>query len=193
MCNRITFFRADIERTCYAAHRVISARREEGEFAWRRVKHVASVSSLIEGLPKENAPPGGAFFHHEGADAWTAFVSGQRDGWYTMANALNIAAPEIETVIVNDASDDTEFPKRGFEVLRNGKSCRRVMVWKEEDGWHFVNRGEPLEIEDLSCYSRRAIKDRITSAQLHSLLLLLGIDLSAVLTKPISDARILTT
>jgi len=80
-----------------------------------------------------------------------------------------------------------------FELLNHGATVRYVHAWKDERGWHFTNRGEPLWFEDTRYYSKRAIADRLGFAILEEMVSKIGIDLTMLLSAKLSDASAVTT
>lgn len=116
------------------------------------------------------------------------------DGWYTLVNAMTRNHSQLEALFISADLADSHHPSTAFEFFRGGASVRRVHAWKEDDGWHFVNRGIPLPFEDTSRYSQRLIGERLTLAILDEMSAKLGIKLAALRAAgDLTAARVLAT
>jgi len=155
--------------------------------------HTGSLDEAREQLSPPDGAPSAIFFASPECDAWTAFLSRMDDGWYTLVNAMSKNVPELEALFLSSDLKRALYPSTAFEMFRGGKSIRRIHAWREEDGWHFISRGQPLPFEDVSHYSRRSIIDRFNFVILDGMLSKLDINLSAILTGCITDVRLLTT
>jgi hypothetical protein len=186
----MAFFRGSVDETAQALEGTLGARNISVNRT--SLPTVLSVRALEAAMPSPEGPPCGILFASPSSPLWTCFVSPLEDGWFTLVNAACAHLPALEAVLVTDSDDEDKFPSRGFELFRGGRSIRKVHVWKD-DGWQFVNRGEPLPFEDPSAYSQRVIAKRLTSAALSELLLHFEIDLWAIFDDAPVDARLLAT
>jgi len=186
----LAFFHAEIDDVCARARRVFAAR--DISTIWEAPVGMSSLDAAIDQLPPRNGPPSGLFFTSPACSGWTG-LGNRGDAWYTLVNAISEQAKDLEALFVACDLEKTQYPAAAFEFYRDGQSVRCVRASREEDGWHFVNRGTPLPFEDVSQYSRRAISDRLNRTTLETMLSRLDIDLNALLTGPLSTARLLTT
>lgn len=185
------FFRARVEDTFALAQGVLASKGIPIE--WRDLTSAQSIDAARDQLPPPDGPPSVLLFASPECGSWTGFLSRMDDGWYTLVNAMVKRAPHMEALFVSSDLKSTPFPSTAFEMFRDGKSVRRIHAWKEEDGWHFVNRGVPLPFEDASHYSRHSVAERLNLVILDGMLSQLDINLSALMTGKITEAKLITT
>ena len=187
----MSFVRSSLEDACALAQDILASRGIATN--WQVLPGGASLGAIRDQLPPPDAPPSGLFFVSPECKEWTGFLSRMDDGWYTLVNAMSRHASRPEAIYVCVDLEPTSYPSTAFEVFGGGHSVRRVHAWKDEDGWHFIDRGKPLSIEDTSVYSRRLIAQRLDLSILEGLLARLDISLAGLQTASLTRTRLLTT
>jgi hypothetical protein len=191
LCLVMAFFRCRLEDAVAAAQDVLASKNIATE--WRDLPPAQSIDAARDQLPPPDGPPSALFFASPECGPWTGLFSRMDDGWYTLVNAMTRHASQLEALFVSSDLKSTPYLSTAFELFRGGSSDRRIHAWKEEDGWHFVSRGVPLSIEDASHYSRRPVAERLNLVILDDMLSKLDINLSALLTGTLTEAKLLTT
>jgi len=187
----MTFFRSSLAEVAACAQGVLLDKGIPAE--WTPAELSAYVATLLDQLPPLDAPPAALLFTSPACASWTGFMSRQADGWITMVSSMSKRAPQIEAISIGRDLGAAIYPSTSLEFFSGGASVRRVRAWREDDGWHFVNRGEVLPFEVSSNYKRRAVKDRLNGEVVDDVLLKLGIDFDELFNQPMSAARLLTT
>jgi hypothetical protein len=91
----------------------------------------------------------------------TVYVCNLADGWVSLyenlvkANAFD--AHFFRATLAERAKYEV------FEMItwRHGARVRQVRALQEEDGWGFLNKGDPLPFEDVERYEKRRISTRL--------------------------------
>jgi hypothetical protein len=114
---------------------------------------------------RRRGPPHGRkaiFLEPVETSGWTAMVANLDDGWATLGVVLS---KELECCVWRFALDDgqSEYPLRKIDVVCSGQTRRVVQVLREDDGWKWFQKGEPLPGEDADAYERRRVSDRLTN------------------------------
>jgi len=160
---------------------------------WEALERGIEFGAVRAHLPPPDGPPSAAFFTSSACVGWTGFLSRLEDGWYTLVNSMSHTDRHPEALFVSADLEIQKYPATAFEFFYGGQSVRRVHAWKEENGWHFLNRGEPLLFEDPKNYSRHNVKDRLNLLVVDDILSKVDIDLSALLNGHLSKVKLLTT
>ncbi len=188
----VAFFQSSLSKTSKCAERVLSERGISAAVV--NFDEPAKLSSLIAELPSMQSPPAALLFALPPHNSWTGFLSRLDDGWSTMVNAICSKSPEMKAILVGlDFDAEAKYPRSSFEVFDGGQSVRCVRAWREDNGWHFIIRGEPLPFELTSYYERRKISDRLNSKIIHQLLLKLGINIDSLFNEFMAKAKLIKT
>lgn len=91
----------------------------------------------------------------------TVLVSNLGDGWITMMLGISRHLPVDLYSFALASSESNGMLK--FEVLRSGVATRHVHLLHDSDGLVFFQRGDPHEFEDVSRYSSRRKRDRVST------------------------------
>jgi hypothetical protein len=91
----------------------------------------------------------------------TAFMGHQEDGWYTLTHILatRLKAPALQLRATQRGSGRYVCD---FKYWVGGDVVRTVQALDDEP-WRFVQRGDPLPVEDLQRYRKRRICHRVTA------------------------------
>jgi hypothetical protein len=97
----------------------------------------------------------------QGKNAKTLFVSSVADGYASMVMMLSAKIPGI-FVSIRVSKSDTPYPCNELSARSNGKWIRTARALLDSGGWEFFQEGDPLPFEDVSHYSARMKKKRVT-------------------------------
>lgn len=157
----------------------------------RSVDECVFPVELTRRLPGRNGAPAAALFESFGCPTWTALLNSSEDGWPSLIGGLGKARAEI----LHAAFDILEpvYPSTVFEFFCNGKSVRRLHAWRDDDGWHFLNRGDSMPFENQANYRRKAIANRLNRAIVEELLLGFKVDIRRTLSEPVCRSTLILT
>ncbi len=94
--------------------------------------------------------------------SWTAMSANLEDGWATLGVVLS---KQLDCCVWRFALDDGrgEYPLRKIDVVCSGQTRRVVQVLREDDGWKWFQKGEPLPGEDVDAHEHRRVSERLTN------------------------------
>jgi hypothetical protein len=172
--------------TDFAAVREYFKNRLYGQFKamnWEYREGMFSLDDCFTGSPT----PGAAHKHRvlvfsPKPQDFTLFTVNLQDGWNSLAYNLT-REKGCSALCLQFSSDDIEYPARAFTWTDKAEDTRHVSV-RLEDKWSFFQQGLPLPQEDVTSYSKRLIKSRLTNEQLWNLAKRFGVE--------IGDATVLT-
>jgi len=107
----------------------------------------------------------------------TVMFTNLADGWHTLAIRVSLLVDGLAYSFA--VSNGDEWPLYRLEVLESGRLVRHVAASRDVDRWEFWQDGEPLPQENVACYERARIKDRVTRTYLVELAAQLGFPIAS--------------
>jgi hypothetical protein len=91
----------------------------------------------------------------------TVYVCNLADGWVTLFGNLSNAG-QLDAYLFR-ATLAEEAPYKVFEMQKwaHGAAVRQLRALQGEDGWTFLDKGEPLPFENPMQYQKRQINARV--------------------------------
>ena len=92
----------------------------------------------------------------------TVVITNMMDGWLTLAHVVSMRLQCRCFRFTVCRADVERYPRNALEVIDRGESARTVGAMRDGDRWAFQDQGAPLDVEDVSLYRKRMIKQRVT-------------------------------
>ncbi len=110
----------------------------------------------------------------------TIYVCNLSDGWVSLyENAVKAGA--FDAYFFRATLPETaEYKVFEMEMWRRGSLVRQVRALQEEDGWGFLNKGDPLPFERPKQYNKRAISARLDRKLIESYSEAVGCRISSI-------------
>ncbi len=105
------------------------------------------------------------------------------DGYLSLSHMLSRSLPDAMFLIIHSkpvGRDEWPIEEFGMRKEADGGYVRHVWAALDTSGWKFGNQGEIQAFEEPEFYKKRAIKDRLTRAQIVRYLARLGVDLESL-------------
>ncbi len=110
----------------------------------------------------------------------TIYVCNLADGWSSLYGNL-IKASAFDAYFFRATLPETaEYKVFQMTAWRHGVLVRQVRALQEEDGWGFLNKGDPLPFEDIERYKKREISARLDRKLIESYSEAAGYKISSV-------------
>ncbi len=168
------------ERVIQAVHSQLSRWWKEG---LEDLTHVESPMPLHS--PKEHNPRSKrvALFELNSSPPAVLIEANLNDGYASLSHMVSKELDRFDFVSIRSRPVGTsEWPIEEFRFLGRGQRDTIRHVWSALDtsGWCFGNEGEVQPFEEPETYGKKAIRDRLTRAQIVRYLGRLGVDLNKV-------------
>jgi hypothetical protein len=111
-------------------------------------------------------PPGGAHLYRlvlyspRIRPDLSVIVTNLADGWNSLSHQLARETCAL-AIQLTSTQHDAIHAKQSFQLWRNGKEVRLVMVLQDDPRWTFFARGDLEAFEEPELYTRRRIADRL--------------------------------
>jgi hypothetical protein len=134
---------------------------------WQNSEGVFQFSEIIQSEP----PPGSlhpldVLIFKPCNKNYIIYTANLQDGWYSLIYRMSaVYGFHVSALTFRFSDDGLEYPARSFAKIVNCKVVREVHAVLDTK-WVFFEDGEPVPGEDLSCYKRQRIRDRLTNEQI---------------------------
>ncbi len=103
----------------------------------------------------------------------TLFVSSVADGYSSMVYMVSSKVPGIH-VSIQISRSSIQYPRNALTALQAEECVRVVYAMRDTNRWEFFQNGTPMPFEDVSLYSARLKRNRVTPEIISRYLLKIG-------------------
>jgi len=110
----------------------------------------------------------------------TVYVCNLADGWVSVYENLVKANAFDAYFFRATLAEQAEYKVFGMAAWQHGVLARQVRALQEEDGWGFLNKGDPLPFEDVERYKKRQVSARLDRKLIDNYSVAAGYGISSV-------------